>query len=316
MTVILNDPGCTAIGGNTGTPGCAFNPSQIVGMILIPKEKTFTNVQLGSAFIATLQALVNVGEATRVYPVFKFEGVEDKTEDPTKKNTGYGVPRYTKRGKYNWMFEMSQGGHCHHTKLMAFNNDTSKKAIFITADNIVLMAKYGVDGAKGMSLDIIKAHDFKINNGTDPAKFVLEIGLSRAEEMNEDLLYFDAGADIEDSVKGLLDVELYDLGAGSATKKQVIGIRTACDKVSLYDAFSAIFVSSFASIFSATLAGAASNPTACVAKPLVKGWELEFPATGVHILTLASPAALAVLHIGEPPENGFEALGTLSLTVA
>jgi hypothetical protein len=163
------------------------------------------------------------------------------------------------------------------------------------------------------------AYDWKLNTGEEAAKFMLRFAFAKVEEFNEDLGFFDAGTDIEDAIKGLLDIEMYDIGAGSATKKHIIGIRTVCDKVSLYDAFSAIVVAEFDHLITGTKAGVAANPTACVAVPSStpgqSGWELEFAATGAHVLTLATPAVLAGKLIGAPPDNGYEVTGTLSITV-
>ena len=315
MALLLNDPGCSTYGKNTGTPGCAFNPDQIIGAILIDKDKVFSNSDLES-FVTTLQALTIAGTGTRVYPIFRFDGVTDNTEDISIKTLGYGGKQVTKEGKYDLLFDMVQGGHCHNVQLRAFNYDKGKKVLFVDKNNIVLGVTDGSDGMKGFSLDFVHTYPFKVNSGEDAAKYMIRFALARPEEMNEELVYFDAGESIEDAIKGLLDIEMYNIGAGSATKKHTIGIRTKCDKVSLYDAYSSIFVTSFATIFTATKSGVAANPVAAVAVPASKGIELEFAAVGTHIITMATPSVLAGVNIGAAPDNGYECLSTLSVTVA
>lgn len=318
MATILNDPGCATYGGNTGTPGCAFYPDQIVGAILVPEEKEFSNSDLDT-FIATCQTLMLSAPATRIYPIFRFDATTDNTEDISIKTLGYGGKQVTKEGKRDYTFEMYQGGFCHNAQLRKFNNDKSKKVLLIDAKNIVYGVRTSTDGLKGFSLDFFHAYDWKVNTGEEASKFMVRFAFAKVREFNENLGYFDAGEDVEDALKGILDVEMYDLGAGSATKKHVIGIRTVCDKVNLYDAYADIVVAEFDHILTATKAGSAANPVACVKDDVKKGWELEFAATSgatPHIITLASPSVLAGKLIGAPPDNGYEAVTTLSVTVA
>jgi hypothetical protein len=318
MTKILNDPGCaTTFAANTGTPGCPFHPDQIVGAMLVPNDKVFSNAELDT-FVATCQTLMIGAAATRVYPIFRFDSIKDNTEDPTFKKLGYGGERLNKEGRYIFEFEMSMGGHCHNNKLRAFNNDRSKKVIFFDKNNIVLGAASGADGMKGMSTDHFYAYPFKVNQGEEAASYRVKFALDRPNEFNEDLVYFDAETSLEDAFTGCLDIEMYNIGSGSATKKQVIGIRTICDKVSLYDAFSASLLANFDHIFTATLVGVADNPTGAVLVPALKGVELTFPSVGVHVITMASPSVLAAtpIFIGGAPDTGYDCLDTLTVTIA
>lgn len=314
MAKLLNDPGCTTYGGNTGTPGCAFFPDQIVGAILIPEAKEFSNSDLDT-FVATCQTLSISGKATRIYPIFRFDAITDNSEDVSIGTLGYGGKKINKEGKYDWIFEMVQGGHCHNNQLRKFNNDKSKKVLFVDAKGIVYGVKTSSNGLKGFTLDFFYAYPFKVNTGEEVAKFMVRFALAKVNELNEDIGYFDCGADLEDALPGIVDVELYDIGSSATAKKHIIGVRTVCDKVSLYDSYSAAIVSGFATIFTATKSGAAANPTACVAVPESKGWELEFAATGDHIITLGTPSVLSAASVGTPPAMGYEAQATLSITV-
>jgi hypothetical protein len=314
MATLLNDPGCATYGGNTGTPGCAFYPDQIVGAILIPEEKEFSNSDLDT-FIATCQTLMLSAPATRIYPIFRFDAITDNTEDISIKTLGYGGKQVTKEGKRDYTFEMYQGGFCHNAQLRKFNNDKSKKVLLIDAKNIVYGVRTAADGLKGFSLDFFHAYDWKVNTGEEASKFMVRFAFAKVREFNEDLGYFDAGQDVEDALKGILDVELVDLGSRTTTKEHTIGIRTVCDKVNLYDAYSTLIDTNFATVFTATKAGVTANPTDCAPNALLKGWTLTFAATGTHVITMGTPAALAALLIGAAPDNGYEAQETLSITV-
>lgn len=314
MATLLNDPGCSTYGGNTGTPGCAFFPDQIVGAILIPESLELSNSDLDT-FVATMQTKSISGSATRVYPIFRFDAITDNSEDVSIKTLGYGGKQVSKEGKYDVTFEMVQGGLCHNTQLRKFNGDKSKKVLLVDAKNIVYGVKTASNGLKGFTLDFFYAYPHKFNSGEEAAKFMVRFAFAKVKEFNDDIGYFDCGADLEDSLPGIVDVELYEIASSATTKKHIIGVRTICDKVSLYDAYSAAIVAGFATVFTATKSGVAANPTACVAVPASKGFELEFAATGDHIVTLGTPSVLSAASIGTPPAMGYEAQATLTITV-
>lgn len=316
MAILLNDPNCATVGGNTGTPGCAFNPGLIVGAMLVDKDKTFT-ITTAAAFITEVQGMVLAGASARAYPIYKFSSVEDKSTEPGFKELGYGSRQPTSDGKYDFVFTMTQGGHCHNNQLMKFNNDHSKRVIFFDENNMVIGTKTGAATVKGLELEFFKAHPFKIATGKDaPAEFKVEFALSKPSELNEDIAYFDLGASPESSFQGLLDIEMYDLGAGSAATKHVIGIRSVCDKVNLYDSYSATIVSGVATVFSAAIAGVNDVITGIATVPALKGFELDFTTGGAVVVTMGLPAALAAAGVGGVGDVGFECLSTLSLTVA
>lgn len=317
MSILLNDPGCAVNSGNSGAPGCRFDPDLIVSAVLVDKDKVFT-LSTAAAFIAEVQGLCVGARALRAFPIHGFCNMEDKSTEPQFKEQGYGSRKKTSDGKYDFIFELSKGGHAYHSNLMRFNDDDSKRVLFIDANNMVLGAKTGAATFKGFKMEFFCAPPFKMASGKDaPATYTVEFALTNPRELNEDLAYFNLGTDPESAFQGLLDIEMYAIGAGSATKKHTIGIRSILDKVSLYDAFSAIFVAEFDHLFTATKAGSAANPVACVAVPATKGFELEFAATGEHIITLADASTLAGKLIGGGADIGYdiETSGTLTVTV-
>ena len=318
MSILLNDPGCAINSGNSGLPGCRFDPSLIVSAILVDKDKTFT-LSTAATFISDMQTLCTQTRALRAFPIHGFTNMEDKSTEPAFKELGYGSRQKTSDGKYDFVFQLGAGGHAYHSNLMHFNDDQTKRVLFIDSNNVVLGAKTGAATFKGFKMEFFCAPPFKMASGKDaPALYTVEFALTNPRELNQDLAYFNLGTDPESAFQGLLDIEMVDLGAGSATKKQVIGVRSILDKVSLYDAYSALIVTNYATIFTATLSGSAANPVGCVAKPTVKGFELEFGATGAHIVTMCAASVLAGFAIGGAGDIGYdiETAGTLTVTVA
>lgn len=318
MSLLLNDPGCAINSGNTGIPGCRFDPGLIVSAILVDKDTTFT-LSTAAAFISAIQTASKAARASRAFPIHGFIEMADGSTEPTEKEWGYGSKEMTSEGKYIWTFTLGKGGHSYLQALRKFNKDQDKRVLFIDANNVVMGYKTGAATFKGFTLDSLYGKPFKVAQDKDnPAMYYITFSLRNPQELNDDLAFFDMGADPESSFQGLLDIEMHNIGAGSATKKHIIGVRSVLDKVALYDAYSATIVTSFASIFTATKAGVAANPIACVAVPGSKGFELEFAATGDHVITMANAAALAALNIGAGADIGFdvETAGTLTVSVA
>jgi hypothetical protein len=170
MTLILNNPGCGSIGANTGTPGCKFNPGKIIGAMLVPDNLVFTNANL-EGFKAFIQNLILSGSGTRVYPIFKFDALVDNTEDVSVKTSGYGGKRVAKEGKYDFTFEMSKGGKCHHDRLRKWNDVANMKVVWF--DNLfnVMMASDGVDGGKGMAMEFMYGYPMKVHDGENPPAY-------------------------------------------------------------------------------------------------------------------------------------------------
>ena len=318
MSILLNDPGCAINSGNSGLPGCRFDPSIIVSAILVDKDTTFT-LSTAAAFISAIQTASKAARSIRAFPIHGFVEMEDKSTEPSEKEYGYGSKVMTSEGKYIFTFTLGKGGHQYLQTLRKFNNDQDKRVIFIDQNNIVLGAKTGAATFKGFALDSFYGKPFKMAQSKENfSQYMITFSLSNPKELNDDLAFFDMSADPESSFQGLLDIEMYDIGAGSATKKHVIGIRSVTDKVSLYDAYSGTIDTSYASIFTATTGGVAANPVGCVLVPGSKGFELEFPSAATHIITMANAAALAALSIGATSEIGFdiETAGTLTVVVA
>lgn len=303
----LNTPVCTlVIGSNTGVPGCTFAPDKIVGAILTDKSYVILDADIPD-IIAKLQIAVLAAGKDRAYPIFRFEEIADNSEDETISTLGYGSKQVTKDGTYDWSFRMTNGL-CFHNHLRGFNM-ADKKVFFIDSNNYIYGTKVAT-GMQGFSMDFFYAKPFKIADGSNATQFVARFAMGKPSEFNEYVAFVKSDVDVENNVKGVIDVELYQKAvvAGKAT----VGIRTACDKVDLYDTFDDEFAD--ATVWGCTKAGAAVVITGVVKNAASKGWDVSFVGVGDHVLSLVGAAALAAKNIGGAPDNGYEG-NTLAVTM-
>lgn len=304
-----NKPVCSTAVGNTGVPDCTFDPKNIIGAMLIPKDKVFSQVEL-AAIKATLQAGTLDAAVTRFYPIFKFTGLTDNSEEETISTKGYGNKSVNREGKYDWTFEVGNGGVCLQKKLRAFNGNRKYKVLFFTSDRYLIGTENADTFLTGVEYDDIYAKPWKLNDGSNDTMYHLRFMLAKPEELNDDLFALKLDFDPEANIKGLIDLELYEIAveAGKAT----IGIRGACDKVSLYSTFDTEFAA--AAMWTCAKAGVEVTITGVVKNDTDGGWDVSFTGTGVHVIGLTTPALLAAAGIGAAPDNGFEG-NTVSVTM-
>lgn len=296
----LNNPGCVLVGANTGVPDCAFIPDKFVGAILVPKNLIILDADIPT-IITKLQALVLEAAKDRVYPVFRFEEITDNSGEETIAELGYGSKQIVKDGKYDFTFRIVQGGMCLQNNLRTFNG-AGRKVLFIDGNNVIYGTKVPT-GVAGLSMDFFYAKPFKINDGTNATMFNVRFALSKPSEFNENVAFIKADVDVEESVKGIIDLDLSILA--NVAGKITIGVKTACDKIDLFETFKTELASG--SLWKVTKAGVAVAVTSVVASVTLPGFAVSFVGTGVHKITLAAPATLAIALIGGAPDNGFEA---------
>ncbi|MEA5110374.1 hypothetical protein SDC9_36971 [bioreactor metagenome] len=305
----LNNPGCVLVlGANTGVPGCDFAPDKFVGAILIDKSTIIEDADIPD-IITKLQELTLATGRDRIHPIFRFEEITDNSEEETIATLGYGSKQVVKEGKYDWMFRIVKGGLCLNNKLRSFNK-ANKKVLFVDSSNVI----YGTrveGGITGFTMDFFYAKPFKANDASNAAIFNVRFALAKPEEFNEKVAFVKADQDIEEAVKGLIDLELVELAV--ATGKVTVGIRTACDKVDLYPSFDDALAAG--ELWKVTKAGANVAITSVAKNDTAGGWDVSFTGTGEHVITLAAPSVLAAANVGGYPENGFEA-GILTSTLS
>ena len=315
MTNILNNPGCGTITTNTGVPGCAFIPKNIVGCILIDKSKVFT-LTTKAQFLTDLTAACLALGAARAFPIGPFEEFKDNSGAASFVELGYGSKQLGKEGKYDLDFRFFKGGHCYLSRLRLFNGDPGKKVLWIDKDGVIMGAKVGAatDKITGMAMDYFYADKMKLDDGAGkPAEFHIQIGLSEPKEFNEELAYIPMDDPPLDAIKGNIDVEVYLIS--QAAGKATVGVRTLCDKVDLYPIFKTALAAAAAWIV--TKAGVAVIPTSVAGNDVASGWDINLTTpAGAHLINLAAASVLAAtpIFMGGTPDNGYESTGTITVT--
>lgn len=306
MTTI-NTPTCSTGGGNTGIPACQLSPEKIIGAILVDNSFSLSQAE-ADELIETLQTKTLLTGRDRVYPVFRFDEIADNSEEEVMASLGYGSKQVVRDGKYDWTFRMLNSGLCLQAKLRKFNK-RKMKVLFVDSDNIIFGTRNPSGDITGFSLDFFYAKPFKIADGSNPSIFQVRFALSKPQEFNDNVVYMNPGVDVEEAVKGIIDLELYEIAkvAGKAT----IGVRTHCDKVNIYDSFATALA--VATLWSVTKAGATVTITTVSANDTTKGWDISFTGTGEHVINLVSAAYLAAASVGGAPDNGYESTGGITV---
>lgn len=300
--LIINTPVCSTVNaGNTGVPGCYFNPKNIVGAIMVDKNATFTAAEV-AVFKTTLQTAVLAAGTERVYPIFRFVEVADNSEEETIASSGYGEKEPVKDGDYDLKFRFIKGGLCLLKNLRKFNN-TDMKVLLVDSDNNVFGTLNSAGELCGMTC-VIYAPKMKFNDGSNASQYFIRIILNKPEEFNDAPGFVHCDFNVENEIKGNLDVELvqHEVDFGVATVK----LRTACGKTDLYDTYDDEFAA--VGMWTCTKAGAAVTITGVAKDATNKAWDISFTGTGVHTLNLAAPSVLAAAGIGGSPENGYEGI--------
>jgi len=306
----LNSPGCTLVAGaNTGVPNCYFAPDKIVGAILIDKNQYIAAADI-DGIIATLQALTLASTATRVYPIFRFEALTDNSEDVVIGTLGYGGKQVARDGKYDFTFQITKGGSCLQNRLRQFNT-TTKKVLLVDSNNTIIGTVDADGNLWGLSLDFFYAYPVKMADGTNPAMYNVRFALSKPKELNENIGFVLTEVDVEDSVKGLIDLTLTS-GAAATLGVAIVKIKTSCDNVDLYTEFSTLLADG--ALWSVKKDGAVVAISGVTVNATYDGWNVAFTGTGDHVITLAAPSVLAAADVGGYPENGFEA-GSITITM-
>lgn len=321
MPTYLNNPNCPGYGLGTAMPDCAVDPKHIVGAILVPKTKAFNAADMAD-LIADLVTECQLDSKTlRSYPIFRFVSVTDESEAPVIQTLGYGGKKYLRDGKYDMTFQVSQGGVLRHIALRGFNN-TNRKALLIDDDNRIFGVMGGTTIAptlSGFSMDFFQALPWKPADGSGAmAQYLLRFAFSKPKEFNENLgIYMnDAGVDVEETVKGVMPVELENYGSITATTFK-FKARTLHEKVNLIDSYSAAIVAAGGDCITVTNAstGAAITCSGIAADAANGGFTATITSSvGVTInVTLKGPATLAAL--GTPIGGGSGAYAFESDTI-
>lgn len=295
-------------GANTANPDFVFAPDKIVGCILVPQSLVIEEADIDD-ILTTLQDLTLATGKERVYPVFRFEEINDNSAEETVQELGYGSKSVTKDGKYDWSFRQVVGGMILQNALRHFNT-VAKRVLLVDSNNVIYGTKSLSGGLMGCTLDFLHAKPWKANDGSNAAIFHLRLALAKPAELNEDVAFVQLDVDVENNLKGVIDLQVTK--QATAAGKATVGLRLASDKSSVYDSFDDQL--SVAGAWIIKKAGSVVTPSTVAKNATTGGWDLTFVGTGEHTISLVTPAALALLNVGGAPECGYES-DTLTVTM-
>lgn len=228
---------------NTGLCDCFFDPKLMVGAILVPKKKVFTQEELLDANIqATLEALVIEDKNLRTFPMQGFVAIADTTEEPVEQTFGYGTKEPVREGHYVWTFNFRNGGVTLSNALRSFNGQINKYAvIFIESQNTLLgTVKKDADGNNGLAgipLEVLYAFPWKVNTGAENTAYRIKFDFL-AQYINE-LIAFKTvtlTSYVLQELNGLEDIVLSAID-GEGTTEVTIKADTDCGSTDLYELF-------------------------------------------------------------------------------
>ncbi len=301
----------TNVFGNTGVQTTYFDPKEIIGAILVPKnwkvDSTYLGA-LGASLKTNLQADTRKAVGSRIFPIFSFGGITDGSTESKYQTFGYGAERKSIDGKYTWTFDLLQGGVSLVKALRKFNN-SDYDVLFVTSDNYLIGTKTGTTGEmKGVSCDIFDVMPWKPSDGSNANvyKVKFSLGLAATSELNENVEYIKTDFDLSTEVKGLINVSLSDNGTQSTTHI-FVAAKTNENDVNLYDLYPSALAAAGCWIIKDNT-GAVITPSNVAQVSGTKGWDFTGSyGTGTDVtVQLADPATLSTALVGKEPSNGLE----------
>jgi hypothetical protein len=313
MSNVLSTLASTNAFGNTGVQTTYFDPKEIIGAILVPKDWKIDSTYLGTLGVSlktNLQADTRKAIGDRIFPIFSFGGVTDSSAESKYQTFGYGSERKASDGKYTWEFDLMQGGISLIKNLRKFNS-SDYDVIFCTRDSYMIGTKTGTASQmKGVSCDLLDVKPWKLSDGSNATGLKIKFSLSLAAtaELNENVEYIKTDFDIESNVHGLIDVRAYETHAASTTK-MYIGLTTNENDVDLV-ALLTTTIAKAGAIILKNADGSVNTPSGVAVGATYSGLEITgtFVTATSMTFQLETPTALAALSptIGAEPENGIE----------
>ena len=301
--------------GNTGIQQISFTPKEIIGAILVP-----TGWVADASYIASLKANLQADTlkaiGSRIFPIFSFGAIEDKSAESKYETFGYGAEKKASDGKYSWQFALMEGGIDLIKELRKFNG-TDYNALFYTRDGVLIGTSTDTAGEiTGVNIEYVDTLPWKPADGSKSVQTMIKFSLamSATAQLNENIAFIKCDFDVEQEVKGCINVTLTQ---GTAP---AVGVATVCAKtnnnaVNLYDLYSTELAASAAWVVTKVSDGSAISVSSVTKAVAVKGWALAFTYVGDVKISLASPSALAALSVGGTPDNGLESPVALTQTM-
>jgi len=273
---------CATIIGNTGLISCPYDPKNFNGILLLPKGTALTPAQV-SAFQTTVNAgIINDNASARWFPIGIFEDIEDKGTDAVETETGYGVAKLVRLGKYRYRFMYSNGAMDLHAELSKFNGRQDAFDLWFTdpVNNGFLGTASGQSNVKGFSLDTLYAPNIKVNTGAAASQYMFEVGLEDEKQFNQNWRFIKLPdtLPVHDTFTGLKPTRLEIVSELVASTKVVV-VRVWSGNTNLYDTYSVQLATTnlWDAINNAT--GVQNATASVVAAPATKAFTVTLTST-------------------------------------
>lgn len=313
MPTFMNILSCNAINLNTGVPNCPYDFGEISKIMLIPKNKSFTQTEIQTMYTTLAALAANPTESSRGYPIGNFTGIEDKTGEVSLITNPYGGINLGRKPKPHYVFMFQNGGMTYDIALNSFmdKQDAYDCLIFDKTNNAIIGTKPELNTSfyvlKGFSLEQIYSPYFKL---TSEAVTEHKLGLcfSDPDEFTTNLAYYKLPSTQKvNSIVGLRNFEMsvYPATGSIAAASSLVKLRITSDGggvdlTSLYSSSWAAIATQFlvtrsdgtAMTFSSASYVAATNTLNFVTSAAIgsAGNELTITSPTITQLVAASPS--------------------------
>jgi hypothetical protein len=196
---------------NTGIPDINYDPSNIEGVLLLKRGAVITKADALAIQSYIAGKLKHDTPSQRWYILKRFEGCEDKKTEGVYTESGYGVRRKVRNGKYAWRWEYKDGGLDLHTKFSTFDRKQNQfDALLIDPVNNCFWGTKSGTSLKGFRLDMIDIPNFDSNTGAETSKYYVELVLADEKEINRNarIVALPEDFSIMEDYNSLLDTEM------------------------------------------------------------------------------------------------------------
>ena len=290
---------------NTGIPDINYDPSNIEGVLLVKRGAVITKADALAIQSYIAGKLAHDTASQRWYILKRFEGCEDKKTEGVYTESGYGVRRKVRNGKYAWRWDYKDGGLDLHTKFSTFDRKHNQfDALLIDPVNNCFWGTKSGTSMKGFRLDMIDIPNFDANNGTETSKYYVELVLADAREINLNTRILPLPEDVSvlEDFNSLLDTEMQVEIAMDATGLVSLGFKAG--KADLYPDYKGVLDEP--TLYTATVSdtGASLDIDSVTANDATNNIDIQLDATDPDF-----PASGALIRIQFGPVSAIETEG-------
>lgn len=304
----INKYVCGANIRNTGVGTCSLIMQNVAGAILVPDGFTLSPAQ-AATLQTVLIAATKASKRSRIYPVHKFVGLTNNSEDKTTQAFSYGGQYPVREGFQNWLFQYVAGGMCLHNALRTHSGKAAA-ALFYDAQGILfgrsvlipqapeLIEPEPIYGVGGIPLEYFWANPWSPNDGSNITNTSVQF-VFKPKYINEELGYIQTNFDLE-SLNGLGGIRLSEAAPKAAAVLKIAanyGCGFEAEGEDLYDDLSAELA--VAALWKATIDGKPVVITSVAADDALRAFTVTLDAVDPNYdanapikITLVSPSEM------------------------